>query len=436
MWLPIEGALDMTAVQPLVRPAGPRDPDPGRLGHLGRRGAGHRTGFWLVGFVFLITMAFSAVPAPLYVLYAARDGFGSLMVTVIFAAYAAGVMASLFLAGHLSDWLGRRRMAASAVAVNLVSGVVFLTWPTVPGLLIARVISGVSIGLLTATATAYLSELDAAGHGGLARRRAEITATAANLGGLGFGPLVAGFLAQYVADPLQVPYLVFEALMLAGLAALALVPETVARPLARPAYRPQRVSVPADQRPLFFAAGAAAAAGFALLGLFTSLAPSFLAGTLHDPSHALAGTATFAVFGAAAVAQLALGRAALRRQLVFGMGLLLFGLAMVTAAVWAASLALLLAGGVLAGSGVGALFKGSVSTVLGIAPPAARGETLAGLFLAAYLGLAVPVVALGVATELLSTRTAVSAFAAVLAVVVALVSRPLLRRSSPGGNRG
>jgi hypothetical protein len=110
---------------------------------------------------------------------------------------------------------------------------------------------------------------------------------------------VAGFLAQYVADPLQVPYLVFEALMLAGLAALALVPETVARPLARPAYRPQRVSVPADQRPLFFAAGAAAAAGFALLGLFTSLAPSFLAGTLHDPSHALAGTATFAVFGAA-----------------------------------------------------------------------------------------------------------------------------------------
>lgn len=117
----------MTAVQPLARPAGPRDPGPSRLGRLGRRGAGHRTGFWLVGFVFLITMAFSAVPAPLYVLYAARDGFGSLMVTVIFAAYAAGVMASLFLAGHLSDWLGRRRMAASAVAVNLVSGVVFLT---------------------------------------------------------------------------------------------------------------------------------------------------------------------------------------------------------------------------------------------------------------------------------------------------------------------
>ena len=381
-----------------------------------------------------MTMAFSAVPAPLYVLYAARDGFGPLMVTVIFAAYAAGVMASLFLAGHLSDWMGRRRMAAIAVAVNLVSGVVFLTWPTVPGLLIARVISGLSIGMLTATATAYLSELDAAGHGGPTRRRAEITATAANLGGLGFGRWSPASCPSTSADPLQVPYLVFEALLLIGLAGLALVPETVARPLARPGYRPQRVSVPADQRPLFFAAGAAAAAGFALLGLFTSLAPSFIAGTLHDPSHALAGTATFAVFGAAAVAQLALGRATLRRQLALGMGLLLLGLALITVAVWTASLALLLIGGVLAGSGVGALFKGSVSTVLGIAPPAARGETLASLFLAAYVGLAVPVVALGVATELLSTRTAVSAFAVVLATVVALVSRPLLHRSGHAGN--
>jgi MFS family permease len=132
------------------------------------------------------------------------------------------------------------------------------------------------------------------------------------------------------------------------------------------------------------------------------------------------------------VAQLVLGRAALRRQLAVGIGLLILGLALVTAAFWAASLALLLAGGVLAGSGAGALFKGSVSTVLGIAPPGARGEALAGLFTAAYLGLAVPVVALGVATQLLSARSAVLGFAAVLAAVVALVSRPLLSRPARG----
>ncbi len=63
------------------------------------RPARHRTGFWLVGFVFLVTMAFSAVPAPLYVLYAARDRFGPLMITVIFAAYAVGVGEASWLSG-------------------------------------------------------------------------------------------------------------------------------------------------------------------------------------------------------------------------------------------------------------------------------------------------------------------------------------------------
>ena len=180
---------------PRLREDGPHGAGPSGAGRAYRRG------FWLVGFVFLVTMAFSAVPAPLYVLYAARDHFGPLMITVIFAAYAVGVIASLFLAGHLSDWLGRRRMAVIAVAVNVASGVIFLLWPSVPGLLIARVVSGVSVGMLTATATAYLSELDASGRGGLSRRRAEIIATAANLGGIGLGPLVSGFLAQYAAAP-------------------------------------------------------------------------------------------------------------------------------------------------------------------------------------------------------------------------------------------
>ena len=72
-----------------------------------------------------------------------------------------------------------------------------------PGLLTARVVSGISVGMLTATA--YLSELDASGRGGLPRRRAEIIATAANLGGIGLGPLVSGFLAQYAGDPLRRP---------------------------------------------------------------------------------------------------------------------------------------------------------------------------------------------------------------------------------------
>ncbi|MDR0346135.1 MAG: MFS transporter [Nocardiopsaceae bacterium] len=390
----------------------------------------HGLAFWLVGYAFLVTMAFSSVPTPLYVLYQARDGFGALMVTVIFAAYAAGVIASLFLVGHLSDWLGRRRMVAAAVAVNMASGAAFLFWPSVPGLLTGRVISGISIGMLTATATAYLGELHAAAHPEAGPARAEMVATAANLGGLGAGPLLAGFLAQYAPDPLRLPYLVAEALMLAGAIGLALAPETAPRPQRRPPYRPQRVSVPSAHRPVFFAAGLVAAASFALFGLFTSLSPSVIAGLLHDRSHALAGSATFAVFAAGALAQLGLSRAPVRRQLGFGLAGVAAGLALVTAAAWLPSLALLLTGGVVAGAGAGALFRGSVSAVAAIAPAGARGESLAGLFLAGYAGLAVPVVALGFAAQALSARDAVIGFAAVLAVVIAPAGRRLLRHGA------
>lgn len=389
----------------------------------------HDTAFWIVGYVFAVTMAFSALPTPLYVLYQARDHFSTFLVTVIFAAYAVGVVASLFLAGHLSDWAGRRRMVLLAVLTNMLSGLLFLLWPATAGLVVARVVSGVSVGMLTATATAYLSELHAAARPGTGTTRSEIVATAANLGGIGLGPLLAGLLAQFAGHPLVLPYLVAEALMLAGAAALAAAPETatVLRGERRPAYRPQRVSVPRAQRPRFLAAAAAGGAVFALFGVFTSVAPSLLADLLHNHSHAVAGAVAFAVFGAAAAAQLTFSRAGRRAQVTLGLAAVLAGLALVTASVWLPSFWLLLAGGIVAGAGAGAAFRGLVATVLSMTPASARGEGLAGLFLGAYVGLAVPVVGLGVATLRLSLPVSVLGLAVVLAAVILAVARRVTR---------
>ncbi|WP_235022949.1 MFS transporter [Amycolatopsis alkalitolerans] len=383
----------------------------------------HSRGFWLVAYTFAVTMAFSAAPAPLYVLYQAKDGFGPFTVTLIFAAYALGVIASLFLAGHISDWTGRRRVLIPAVLINVLAGVMFLAWSSVPVLLVARFVSGISIGMLTATATAHLTELHLAARPGASRTRADLVATAANLGGIGLGPLVSGLLAQYAGDPLHVPYLVFQALMLIGAAGVMLAPETVERTRFR--YRPQRVSVPRAARGRFYAAGAAALAQFAVFGLFTSLAPAFLANVLHQHSHALAGVTAFAVFAAGATGQILLARAGLRRQLGYGLGFLVVGIVALTVAVQLPSLALFLVGGVLAGGGAGAAFKGCVSIVLSVAPPEGRGEALAGLFLAAYVGLAVPVVALGLATQLVSLQVALAGFAVVLLAILGLVGRRL-----------
>jgi MFS family permease len=101
-------------------------------------------GFWAVALTFLALGAFTTVPSPLYALYQARDGLSEFEVTVIYAAYAIGVIGALALAGHLSDWYGRRRMLIPAAGFTIASAIVFLTWKGLPGLLLARVLSGIS----------------------------------------------------------------------------------------------------------------------------------------------------------------------------------------------------------------------------------------------------------------------------------------------------
>jgi MFS family permease len=389
----------------------------------------HGAGFWTVAAAFVVVMAISALPTPLYVLYEQRDHFSGLVVTVIFAVYAVGVITSLFLAGHVSDWFGRRRVLIPAILLNAASAVLFIVWPSLPGLLVARVISGFAVGAMTATATAYLADLHRARGSAASGRRAELVATAANLGGIGLGPLSAGLLAQFLPDPLILPFAVFAVLAVGLALAVRLVPE-MAGVAERPRYRTQRLSVPPAGRTRFFAAAAGGTVAFAVFGLFTSLAPTFLAVTLGYRSHALAGATAFAVFAAGAVAQSLLARLGTRRMTATGLVLLVAGLALLTVATWLPDLAAFLAGGVLCGSGAGLLTKGGIDIVLEVAPEEVRAEGLATFFLASYLGLSVPIVGLGVATQYVSGRVSLLGFAGVLVLALTAVG-PLLLGKSP-----
>jgi MFS family permease len=394
----------------------------------------HGVGFWAVALTFLTLAAFTTVPSPLYGLYQARDGFSEFMVTVIYAAYALGVIGALALAGHLSDWYGRKRLLIPAAAFTVASGIVFLAWTSVPGLLLARVLSGISIGITSSTATAYLAELHAGHRPGASGTRAQVTATTVNMGGLGVGALVAGLLAQWVGDPLTVPYVVFLIAAAVALVAVAISPETRAPVEPRPRYRPQRPSVPAEARGEFYAAALSAFTVFSGMGLFAGLSGLFLLVTLHHPSHALAGATLFAVFSAGVIAQLATMTWPLRRTLAAGMALMLLGLAATVTAVWLStpSLALFMIGGAVTGAGGGAIFKGAVGTVIRISRPESRAEALAGTYLAAFVGLSVPIVGVGVAlAEGVSPRVTLLAFAIAVAMGIVASAITLL-----GGGHG
>ena len=394
----------------------------------------HGVGFWAVALTFLTLAAFTTVPSPLYGLYQARDGFSEFMLTVIYAAYAIGVIGALALAGHLSDWFGRKRLLVPAAGFTVVSAIVFLVWKSVPGLLVARVLTGISIGLTQSTATAYLAELHAGHRPEASGTRAQVTATTVNMGGLGVGAFMAGLLAQWVGHPLTVPYVVFLIAAALAIVAVAVSPETREAVKPRPRYRPQRASVPAAARGEFYAAALSAFIVFAAMGLFAGLSGLFLAVALHHPSHALAGATLFAVFCAAVVAQLVTMTWPLRRVLAAGMALMLLGLAGTVTAIWlpTPSLALFILGGAVTGAGGGAIFKAAVATVIRISRPESRAEALAGTFLAAFVGLSVPIVGAGVAlAEGVSPRVTLLAFALAVAIGIAASAIKLL-----GGARG
>jgi MFS family permease len=390
--------------------------------------------FWVVAVAFTVVMAFTTAPTPLWSLFAQRDRFSSLTITIVFAAYAVAVALSLFFAGHLSDWYGRRRMVAEGLVLNLAAAAVFLAWPALIGLFVARVLSGLGIGVITATATAWLAELDTARRPNRSPGRAQIVAAAANLAGLGLGGLLAGVLAQWAGHPLTLPFLVLGGSMALALAAISFAPETHASPVVRPRYRPQRVSVPQISRARFFAAGVGGGITFALFGLITSLAPSFLAGTLHQPSRALAGTVSFAMFATAAIAQTMAGSRPSQQLLASAIPALLIGIALLTVAVWlpTPSFSLFLAGDLAAGAGAGLMFKGALGTVAEISLPEHRAEALAGIYLAAYVGLAGPVIGLGALTQIVSTRVSLLAFSGLLVVAILAAAPALLDGRRPG----
>jgi predicted MFS family arabinose efflux permease len=382
----------------------------------------HGVGFWLIALAFLVAMAFSTVPTPLYPLYMARDGFSTFMVTVVFAVYAVGVVISLLLAGHVSDWIGRKKVLLPALALELVAAVLFLTSSSVPVLLAARLVTGLGVGMITATATAHLHELHAAHRPGASAQRFEMVSTAANIGGLGVGPLIAGFLAQYVHAPLRTPYLVFTVLLLASIAALAFTPETVEEQLVKHSYRPQRISADQGDRVGYIAATAAGFASFAVFGLFTSIAMGFVAGTLHHPSRALAGSIVFAVFGGAALAQTLTSRLPAGAKMTLGLIAEAAGFLTLVIGMRTTNLTTFLVGGIVAGIGAGMLFKAAVGTVVAMAAPAKRSEALAGLFFISYLGLSLPAVSIGIATLSVAATTAMTWFTVVLLVLLAGVA--------------
>ncbi|MET7597946.1 MFS transporter [Streptomyces sp. NPDC005481] len=381
----------------------------------------------LGGAVFAVCMAGTTLPTPLYGLYQEKFDFSELTVTVVYAVYAFGVIAVLLAAGNASDAIGRRPVLLWGLGFAAASAVCFLAAQGLGWLYVGRLLSGLSAGLFTGAATAYVMDLAPRG----AAARATLVATAANMGGLGCGPLLAGVLAQYADWPLYLPFVVHLALVACSAAVLLWLPETVRERQPLRSVRPQRPSLPPQVRSVFAPAAIASFVGFALFGVFTSVSPAFLAQSLDVHNHAVSGLVVALAFFASTGGQLAVGRVGVSRSLPLGCALLFAGLALLAGALRWDLLVLVVLAAVVGGVGQGLAFRGALSAVAGASPPEHRAAVISTLFVVAYAGISVPVIGVGLLTEPLGLEGAGLVFIACMAVLVTTAAVYLLQRPVP-----
>jgi MFS family permease len=360
---------------------------------------------------FVICMAATTLPTPLYDLYVKRFGFHTLTITVLFAVYAVGVVVTLVLFGQLSDAIGRRPVMMSAVAISVVSSLILAPAQALGLLLLGRIMSGLAAGLMTGTGTAAVIDLFPPG-----RRVAGGTlAVAANTGGLALGTLSAGVLAELASYPLVTPYLVQAALGILACVALLVVPRRGSA--ARRSFRFSWLRVPVEIRGNFVRAVLSGGAAFAVTGVLTSVSALFLVTVLHDTSHVLAGSVVAIAFFFMAGGQLAGRRTTPHPAMLAGCaGLALAGVVLLLA-LTLHSLAALLISAVALGVAGGMCLNAGVATTVGRVREGERGGVSSAYFTGLYVLLACPAIGVGV---IAAHTTLITAGVVFCVVVIAL----------------
>jgi MFS family permease len=363
---------------------------------------------WMVTAVFILSNS----ATPLYVHWQRQFAFSAATMTMIFAAYIAGLLGALLVAGQLSDRLGRKAVLVPGFLIAMAACGLFATATSVAALVAARFLTGVAVGIIVSAGMAAV--VDAGGPE--RKRQASLAASVAMVLGAGLGPLLAGTLAQVMVSPVWTIFGIELVLLATALAVIIAMPSPI---LPRgsatlPAQRLRLPSVPAQNR-LDLALGIAVfAPGITATSFVLSLGPSLLSKLLHVSSPLVAGGTACLMFMSATGVQFAVKKLPIRTVLLLGAAATALAMAAMLIAVHAALAALLLAAAVLAGMGQGLGQLGGLTSIGMKVPDQQRAQANSLLNIGGYI----PAGLLPVATGFLIDRAGLAAGATTFAVVL------------------
>src|SRR4051812_3058535 len=187
----MEGAMATT-----LTPAAPAS--------LRRRPLSPSLAYALVASVVGLALFASITPSPLYGIYRELWGFSPLVLTLVYGTYAFGVLASLLLAGRLSDEVGRRPVLLAALSTLMATSVLFALADSTAWLFVARGLQGLATGLALGAASAALLDL----HPTRDPASVGLTNGVVSAGGMGLGIGISSVLVQLAPAPRVLPYVV------------------------------------------------------------------------------------------------------------------------------------------------------------------------------------------------------------------------------------
>ena len=372
----------------------------------------NRAAYGLAASVIGLGLFASTTPSPLYASYSILWHFSALTLTLIYATYAVGVLATLLLAGGVSDDVGRRPVLLVSLAGLMGASVVFLFADSATWLFAARGLQGLATGGALSAAAATLLDFhprrDPAG--------VALTNATSSAAGLGLGILVSSLVVQIGWHPLAMPYVVLLVLTAIAFVGALVMPEPVAdRKHFHLTF--ERPHVPAEIRRAFVLTALAVLSAWSIGALFFSLGPE-LAAHLFDTSNAVViGAGVVALTGSAVVAQLMTRKTQPWIAATTGSIGLAAGMMLIVAASATDSRMTYLAGTIVGGLGFGATFFGALRALVAKIPSQHRATVMASVYVVGYSALSIPAILAGIVVTYISLQATFEIFGTAVALI-------------------
>ncbi|MES2535570.1 MAG: MFS transporter [Pseudomonadota bacterium] len=367
----------------------------------------------------LVAVVCSNAPAPLLALYQQQWQFSALMLTAVFVTYAAGVLVPLLLSDRIVKLAGGgQKLVALALVMVTLGALVFAFAQGLGWLLAGRFLSGLGTGSLVGPANAALVRTFSPARRNLGMVLGSVAFTA----GAAAGPVLSGVALAFNAWPTVLPFALIG--VTAAFGAFAVTKITWPDPDPSPAKHddsvmPPEIPVtvaPRQRRRTFVLVALVTMLSWAIAGTLMTLGPLMALQLANIQSRAEIAGIIAAFQAAAGICQIVTAR---RNSLLLarnGTIIITLAFAGCTLAAWLNQPILFGLCFILAGVGNGATFAGSAGLLIQVAEPARRSRSISMLYVAGYIGNAIPVLIMGVLVDRFGLLAAMFTFVTLMAL--------------------